>query len=79
MDIRKDLSFRNEAYERYNNTGYNKYDYERNGILTKSIPKILFKGNTILVSFLQFLDMRIIMVFKYIDKLKSFKHISKMY
>ena len=57
----------------------NRYDYEKNGILTKTLPKILFKGNSVLVTFLQFLDMRIIMMFKYIDKLKNFKNISSMY
>ena len=53
-----------------------KYDYKKEGILTKSLPKILFKGNSILVTFIQFIDLRCIMLFKYIDKLKHFKWIS---
>ncbi len=53
-----------------------KYDYATEGILTKSLPKILFKGNSIFVTFLQLIDLRIIMLFKYIDKLKRFKWIS---
>ena len=53
-----------------------KYDYEQEGILTKSLPKILFKGNSILVTFIQFIDLRLIMMFKYIDKLKKFKWIT---
>lgn len=53
-----------------------KYNYEKEGILTKSLPKILFKGNAILVTFIQFIDLRCIMLFKYIDKLKHFKWIS---
>ena len=53
-----------------------KYDYAKEGILTKSLPKILFKGNSILVTFIQFIDLRCIMLFKYIDKLKHFKWIS---
>lgn len=53
-----------------------KYDYASEGILTKSLPKILFKGNSIFVTFLQLIDLRIIMLFKYIDKLKRFKWIS---
>ena len=54
-------------------------DYEKNGILTKTLPRIFFKGNSILVTFLQFIDMRIIMLFKYIDKLKNFKNITEIY
>lgn len=53
-----------------------KYDYASEGILNKTLPKILFKGNVILVTFLQLIDLRIIMLFKYIDKLKRFKWIS---
>jgi hypothetical protein len=53
-----------------------KYDYASEGILNKTLPKILFKGNVILVTFLQLIDLRLIMMFKYIDKLKRFKWIS---
>ena len=53
-----------------------KYDYASEGILNKTLPKILFKGNVILVTFLQLIDLRVIMLFKYIDKLKRFKWIS---
>lgn len=53
-----------------------KYDYASEGILNKTLPKILFKGNVILVTFLQLIDLRLIMMFKYIDKLKHFKWIS---
>lgn len=49
------------------------YDYAKNGILTKTLPKILFKGNSILVTFIQLIDIRLIMMFKYIDRLKRFK------
>lgn len=79
MDFRNDLSYRNQQYSRYEKTGNNKYDYEKYGILTKTLPKIMFKGNTVLVTFLQFLDMRIIMLFKVIEKVKKFKHITSMY
>jgi len=79
MDFTNDVSYRNRHYSRYIRTGNNKYDYEKYGILTKSLPKILFKGNTVLVTFLQFLDMRIIMMFKLIEKIRTFKHITSMY
>ena len=55
---------------------YNRYKYEKEGILRKCLPKILFEGNPILVTCLEFIDLRIIMVLKYIDKLKRFKYIS---
>ncbi len=79
MDFKNDISYRNKQYARYIRTGNNKYDYEKNGILTKALPKILFKGNTVLVTFLQFLDIRIILMFKLIDKIRKFKHITSLY
>ena len=79
MDIKQSISYKNETYEdlnKYNQLGYNKYDYTKEGILRKCLPKILFKGNSILVTFLQLIDLKIIMILKYIDKLKQFKYIS---
>lgn len=76
MDIKQNIDYREEEYSKYNHLGYEAYDYEKNGILTKTLPKVLFKGNSIFVTFLQLLDVRIIMILKYIDKLKHFKHIS---
>jgi len=55
---------------------FEKYDYASEGILKRTLPKILFKGNVILVTFLQLIDLRLIMLFKYIDKIKKFKWIS---
>ena len=79
MDFKADHVVRDAYRKNFIYVSNNKYDYEKNGILTKTLPKILFKGNSILVTFLQFLDMRIIMMFKYIDKLKKFKHITDIY
>ena len=79
MDIKQSLSYKTEIYEdisKYNRLGFNKYDYSKEGVLRKCLPKILFKGNSILVTFLQLIDLEIIMVLKYIDKLKKFKYIS---
>jgi hypothetical protein len=76
MDIKQNLSYRSDEYKNYNHTGDNKYNYAKYGILNKSLPKILFKGNAILVTFLQLIDLRIIMMFKYIDRLKRFKYIT---
>lgn len=79
MDFKAELGVRNSYRKNFSYCGNNKYDYEKNGILTKTLPKILFKGNSVLVTFLQFLDMRVIMLFKYIEKLKTFKHITNIY
>ena len=76
MDIKNSLTYKTDRYSLYNSIGNNKYDYEKECILNKCLPKILFKGNSILVTFLQLIDLRIIMCLKYIDKLKHFKHVT---
>ena len=76
MDIKNSLDYEYDYFTKHDFSGNNRYRYEENGILTKCIPKILFKGNSLLVSFLQLIDMRLVMMFKWIDKLKHFKHIT---
>lgn len=76
MDIKQSTGYRTEDFKKFEYLGDNKYDYSKDGILKKTLPKILFKGNAILVTFLQLIDLRLIMMLKYIDKLKRFKHIS---
>lgn len=80
MDIKQSTDYRYSMYENmeiYNSLGSNKYDYEKEGILRKCLPKILFRpnGNIVLVTFLQLIDARIIVLMKYVDKLKQFKWI----
>ena len=81
MDIKQSENYRTTKYEdmyNYNNIGNNKYCYEREGILRKCLPKILFRpnGNIVLLTFLQLIDARLIVLLKYIDKLKKFKYIA---
>ena len=76
MDIKNGIDYRYKRYTLYNKTGNMKYDYETEGILNKCLPKILFKGNGLLVSFIQLIDRRIILMFKYIDRLKQFKWVA---
>lgn len=81
MDIKQSSDYRYNKYEKlsqYNQLGSNKYDYEVHGILAKCLPKILFRpnGNIVLVTFLQLIDARLIVLLKYIDKLKQFKYIA---
>lgn len=76
MDIKASDDFR---FHNVNQLNRNRdfYDYATEGILRRCLPKALFGGNPILVSFIQLLDMRLIMLFQYIDKLKWFKDITK--
>ena len=76
MDFKNSLEYRTYKYTQYNNIWSKSYVYSKYGILRKCLPKILFNGNTILSSFLQLIDLRIVMTLKYIDKLKHFKHIT---
>lgn len=76
MDIKQSLTYRNDELKQFEFLGNNKYDYAKNGILNKTLPKILFKGNSIFVTFLQLIDLRLIMLLKYVDKIKRFKYIT---
>lgn len=76
MDIKNSVEFRKGSLDQYDTLKHRGYDYAKNGILTKSLPKLLFKGNTIFVTFLQLMDMKFIFLFKYIDRLKRFKYIT---
>lgn len=51
------------------------YDYASKGILRKCLPSVIWGANPVLVSFLQLIDMELIMLFQYITRLKSFKKI----
>ena len=55
---------------------YKKLSDKYFGILNKILPKVLFKGNSVLVTFLQLIDLRVIMMLKYVDRLKRFKYIT---
>ena len=77
MDFKNSIDYRTSKFKDFDILGKKPYDYEKYGILTKCLPKILFKGNSILVTFLQLIDMRLIMMFKYIDKVKQFKWITR--
>lgn len=77
MDFKNSLNYRTGNIESYNNEAFNGYyDYASYGILSKCLPKILFRGNPVLISFLQLIDIKIIMMLKFIDKLKHFKNIA---
>lgn len=77
MDIKNKSNKIKDNLKEFNVTEeFEKYDYSSEGILRKTMPKILFKGNAILVTFLQLIDVRLILLFKYIDKIKRFKWIS---
>lgn len=76
MDTRYNLNERytyHNAVNKFNNINF---DWEKEGVLRKCLPKILFKGNSLLVSFLQLIDMRIIILLQTVTYLKHFKHIT---
>jgi len=76
MDIKNGLDFKYKRYSLLNTLNDNRYRYEEHGLLVKCLPKILFKSSPLLVSFLQLVDMKIILLLKYIDRLKKFKYIA---
>ena len=77
MDIKNKNDKRIEKIKDYDILAeVKKYDYASEGILNKTLPKILFKGNSILVTFLQLIDLKIINILKDIDRIKRFKWIS---
>ena len=77
MDIKNKSNKVKDNLQKFNITEeFEKYDYASEGILKRTLPKILFKGNAILVTFLQLIDLRLILLFKYIDKIKRYKWIS---
>lgn len=77
MDVRNSQDYKYRYYTKYNANGSLRYKYEEEGILKRCLPRILFKGNTIFTTFLQFIDMRIVMTLKYVEHLKKFKYISR--
>ena len=76
MDLKYALEYKSNKYKNFRRCGNNKYNYEENGILRLCLSKILFKGNPILVTFLQLIDLRLIIFMKYIEKIRHFKHVT---
>lgn len=76
MDTKNTQEWAFHRIKDYNKVASNKYDYETEGILRKCLPSILFKGNNVLVTLLQLIDMRLILMMRYIRRLQHFKHIS---
>jgi len=76
MDIKntKEWAFRRE--DDYNKNERNAYDWERDGIMRKCIPTFLFRASPVLVTFIQLIDMRLILLMKAIGRIKEFKHVS---
>lgn len=79
MDTKYNLNYRHERFNLFTINGDMRYNYEREGLLTRCMPKILFKGNALLKTFMQIIETRIIMLMRYVDRLNEFKHITKYY
>ncbi len=76
MDHKQSLDFRTGRLATLKTDADIRYDYARDGLLNKVLPKILFRGNPVLVAFLQIIDIQLIVMFKLIDKIKNFKNIA---
>ena len=76
MDIKNTQEWTFRRQEEYNRNESKRYDWERDGVLRHCLPKILFKGTPVLVSFIQLIDMRIVLLLKACRRIKEFKHIS---
>lgn len=76
MDHKQSLDYRYLQYYKNTDTRFNKYDYAREGILRRVLPRILFKGNPNLVAFLQLIDVQLISMFKSIQSVEKYKHIT---
>ena len=77
MDFKNSTDFRHGRLVAYLKDGNNRYNYAEQGILNKCLPKILFKGNPMLTTLLQTIDVKIVMLLKYVDRLKDFKNLHK--
>ena len=76
MDIKNTQEWSKRREALYNKNVSNAYDWESEGVLNKCLPKILFRGAPVLVTFIQLIDMRIILLLKAARRIKEFKHIS---
>ena len=76
MDIKNTQEWTYRREISYNKNESRVYDWETEGVLRKCLPQILFRGTPILVSFIQLIDMRIILLLKACKRIKEFKHIS---
>lgn len=76
MDHKQSLDYRYIGYDKTKDLGQKKYDYEKDGILTKVLPRIFFKGNPILVAFIQLIDMQLISMFKSVKSMQKYKYIT---
>ena len=76
MDHKQSLDYRYLGYDKCKDLGQKKYDYAKEGILTKLLPRILFKGNPTIVTFLQLIDMQLISMFKSVESMQKYKYIT---
>lgn len=76
MDVKHNNNYRTGRYELVQRLNDNKHHYEINGVLPLVLPPILFRANTILVSYLQLIDSMFINIMKTIEKVKNWKIIT---
>lgn len=63
-------------YYLWDNEKYKPYDYEKNGLLNKILSNVIVStNNSILKNILLYYEKSLILLLKYVDKLKNFKNI----
>lgn len=65
-----------KEYRKWERVRYAPYDYEKDGVLSRTIsPVILNTTNPVLKTLLQYVETSLVFIMKYVDILKNFKNI----
>lgn len=77
MDHQYGMEYRTGRYKYISDLKDGKHHYEIDGVLPLVLPSKLFKGNTILTSYLQLIDSMFVNIMKTIEKIKYWKCLTK--
>lgn len=78
MDIKNTKEWASRRERDYNKHERNAYDWETEGVLRRCLPTFLFRTTPVLVTFIQLIDMRLIILLKAIKRIKEFKHVTAL-
>lgn len=76
MDRKYSTNFRLGRYQYMNDLKDNRFKYEKDGVLPLVLPNVLFRGNSVLTSYLQLIDSMFVNMMKTIEKIKNWKCIT---
>lgn len=77
MDHQFPIEYRTGRYKYISDLNDNKHHYEIDGVLPMVLPRVLFRGNNILTSYLQLIDSMFVNMMKTVEKIKYFKCFTK--